>query len=123
MLISLQLWCVVTNPRQYSLTSPSSTDASVAKIKRYRSGSIPIRGKHDTGSIQVNLITREIIKRGKLEDRVVRPTERVEVAGAMSGAGVVIDERVTLIWAPNDSWKTFVTEFYVIPEAKFDILL
>ena len=37
--------------------------------------------------------------------------------------GLTLRCRITLVWAPNNSWETYATEFYVVANGNFDILL
>ena len=116
---------IVATPEQSEFSTPRDMtifNGCISCESETRPLWIPVRGKYDTGSIRVNLIKSDVIKRGDLEGRV-RKGEKQKVASAVENAGFEVDDHIHLVWAPYNSWETFATEFYVVWNCNFDILL
>jgi hypothetical protein len=83
---------------------------------------IPVRGKMDTGC-DVNLISTEIIQRGKIkDDQIETLDEEVELNG-LEGTKYTLKKKIQLTWYLNRGMKSRVADFYIVEDDSFDVIL
>ena len=83
-------------------------------------GWYPVRGIFDTGS-HADLVSREVLRGAGIEDRVKdAPTITLE---SIQNANWDINQSIDLSWQLHNGTRSFVTTFYVVDVAPFDVLV
>jgi hypothetical protein len=79
----------------------------------------PARLRYDTAS-DFQLISRSFVERTRLSGvQVIEVPVIVEVGGKNK---VVLNEQISLSWAPKNHSRRWETIFYLVPDDSFDIL-
>lgn len=101
----------------------SNFTMSVTLVHQHRGlGYVPVRGKMDTGC-DVNLISTEIIQRGKIkDDQVEGLDEEIELNG-LEGTKYTLKKKIQLTWYLNRGMKSRVADFYIVEDGSFDVIL
>ena len=80
----------------------------------------PVRGKYDTGA-DGDFVALEVLERAKLAE-FIKPLDHPAVVTALNQK-LELRSKITLTWVLNHDTESEERDFYVAPDADFDILL
>lgn len=105
----------------------SMLDAVIAKTHQepYGSSWFPVRGKYDTGS-DANFITKTLITAQGLESQLEALSKTDIGSRGFTGLNqqtCLPTHKLELSWCARNAFKYSLTEFYVVDDAPYDIVI